>query len=163
VYFPGEQNIKRGSDHDVVQQTENPYYGYSGIDKPTSGRTNVTAVENPYYGVVDSAIKKSANPYYGRDPELPLPPHVIEVKDNPYYDVEPDATDMMSNNNINVGIENAVIVQITENPYYVDLDDITGQEHNTSETVEDSTIVNKKNRYYVKMDSIELENDNVSE
>ena len=118
AYFPGDHKKKRSDEHDVVEQTENPYYG----DDPEMGQGDsfVQTTDNPYYGgdveIAMDAIKTSDNPYYGGEPDLAPPPHAMNVKDNPYYEGGPDASDEHSDSNDgNIEREN---VTVSENPYY---------------------------------------------
>jgi hypothetical protein len=115
---PDQLTNKGGVEHDVVQQTDNPssnqimnpYYGYEYDFTHTLSDGKITM----------DTIQKSDNPYYGGDPANPLPPHAIQIKDNPYYDayydVELDAKDVDSDpNKKNLKKENVTVV---ENPYY---------------------------------------------
>ena len=73
--------------HDVMEKTDNPYYGGADV-----GEGVVQQSENPYYddpGLEPdtSMVRKDQNPYYDGDPtESAKLPHSIKTSDNPYYD-----------------------------------------------------------------------------
>ena len=121
IYLPEAPKKKRTEEHDVVQQTENPYYG----DGPDIGQGDgfIQKTDNPYYGgdveIGMAEIKKSDNPYYGGDPDVAPPPHPVQVKDNPYYEGGLDPTGVQSDpSEENITKENMENVTVNENPYY---------------------------------------------
>ena len=108
--------------HDVVETTDNPYYGGSDY---TEGI--VQKSDNLYYDDVElepkeSTVKTDQNPYYDGDPtENSTTPHSIKTSNNPYYDdgsgqyvdTDPNTT---AERKIKAGeVEN---VTNSENPYY---------------------------------------------